>query len=714
MKGRMQQALAYEMSLAVRAGRVEDAKAFRAELGLPRGVSSSEGALLLQAVKEGNRDQTSQLLVREAITWQTTRVRVLFDDAARDAGEVGMPMPGRLMERLGEALVLADLPEGLKLEAGLTNVVEIPRGEVEGLVSKIRGSAWGDVAGPVGELRRLVEARLPSLLTAEAKKQREKTLLKLLVLIPQEYAAGVRDGEVTVPFEYREAVIFTQEAHQIVGELAPLWLADGSAATAENVRKLDALLTEAAGAIKAKSDKGVVSGKLAEASGILKEKFGVSIQRSGTTAEIVEEVMLEVRTLLSASLKAALEGKWEEAKRLRLEAYTTFDPELEARLLPRDPQLALNIERLLLDGMDGKPGVGVLLDRKASAEELIPAYERVNEALKVAAALLKTDISPTAAVTAAASIVLREGLEGLLVIIAILAGLRGVENAGRRKLFWGGILLSVFVTAGVWILSQTVLTSLRHHAETIAAITGILAIAVLLLITNWLFHQVYWRQWVTTLKNQAQGEKPWQLVSAGFLVGYREGFETILFLQSLYLDAGGRNVSIGVAIGVVLLLALGVAALKLGMKLPYFHILLATAVMIGFVLITFVGGTVRAMQTVGWLPATQLMSGSWPFWMGNWFGLYNTRESVGLQVLTVVVVLGTWRVARFKAKRKHGARRVALAQVPAGAGGALGHECPPFACEDRVGCPFVPAKEEGKGGEIVEGVRGSALLRGAE
>ena len=160
--------------------------------------------------------------------------------------------------------------------------------------------------------------------------------------------------------------------------------------------------------------------------------------------------------------------------------------------------------------------------------------------------------------------------------------------------------------------------------------TGLLAIGVLLLITNWLFHQVYWRQWVTTLKAQAtDGERTWQLISVGFLVGYREGFETVLFLQSLMLDAGGVAVGIGVAIGCLILLALGYAALKVGMKLPYFKILLITAGMIGVVLITFVGATVRAAQTVGWLPVHRLMPGSWPLWTGNWLGLYNTWETVG-------------------------------------------------------------------------------------
>ena len=70
---------------------------------------------------------------------------------------------------------------------------------------------------------------------------------------------------------------------------------------------------------------------------------------------------------------------------------------------------------------------------------------------------------------------------------------------------------------------------------------------MLLLITNWLFQQVYWRQWVCTLKGQAEAENSWQLIMVGFLIGYREGFETVLFVQSLVLDVGGGPVMAGVA-----------------------------------------------------------------------------------------------------------------------------------------------------------------------
>jgi high-affinity iron transporter len=82
-----------------------------------------------------------------------------------------------------------------------------------------------------------------------------------------------------------------------------------------------------------------------------------------------------------------------------------------------------------------------------------------------------------------------------------------------------------------------------------------------------------------------------------------------------------------------------------------------TAALVGLVLITFTGGTVRALQVISWLPTTRFMEGSLPQWLGTWFGIYNTWECMIGQAFAVALVLGTWRIARFKAKRDAAKRR---------------------------------------------------------
>jgi high-affinity iron transporter len=658
LRARAQQALIFEMADAVRASDVPRAQAWRARLVKPRGASSAQGALTLQ-VLTANTDQRETAvreLTREAITWQTTRARQLLDEAARSTHR-DIPMPGRLAERFAEAMTLADLPASLRSLAGIGDQPPIGTGPAEKFAGMLV-QPWTQLASTADMLRRDIESTLPSLLTPEERARREKLLLKLVILVPREYSAGIRNGEVTVPLEYRESIAFTAQARQFTGELAPLWLAGQSGDAQRNaVATLEAKLAEADALIARKASPDEVTAALTAAREELEGPLQISLRRSGSTAAIVEVVLLETRSLLNASLAAALSGKWDEAEQLRLEAYTTFDPDLEARLMPRDPQLAIDIEMLLLDGID-QPGIKALLDRRAGGTELEAAYTRVNDAMSKAGALLKSGVSPTAAAINSASIVLREGLEGLLVIVAILAGLRGAENRNRRRLVWSGVVAAGVATAVTYILSQTILARLQAYTEIIEAITALLAIGVLLLITNWLFHQIYWNQWVSTLKAQCEGESAWQLISVGFLIGYREGFETIVFLQSLVLDAGGMPVGLGVTVGMAILIGCGFAALGMGLRLPYFKMLMVTAMLIGIVLITFVGNGVRTMQTVGWLPVHRIAPTSFPAWVGQWLGIYNTWESVISQVFIASVVIGTWRISRWRAKRAAAKRRV--------------------------------------------------------
>ncbi len=647
------QAMVVQMAAAVRDGRVADAQAWRAQLDLPGGVSAVDGGVLLVNLPPGadQRRDAARVLVREAITWQTARVRKLLAAAAAAADHADVPMPGRLAEMLAEATTLAALPDVLRQEAGLTGPMT---DDYRDAVAALAATPWPDVAAKLAPVRRAIESHLPSLLTDAERQRRERLLLKLVTIIPTEYRNGVADGQVKTPLEYREAQSFTAQARQYADELTPFWLADDALRVPQ--QKLEAELDEADKDVAAKVDPPQLAAVLKAAQATLEGDFHLSLHRGGTTADIVDEVMLETRSLLNQSLAAADAGDWANAASLRLEAYTTYDPDLEARLMPRDPQLATDIEHLMLDGLD-KPGVQSLLDRKDNGPELEAAYARVSTALDRAAALLKSGVSPTAAAFNAGSIVLREGLEGLLVVIAILAGLRGDENRRKRHMIWYGVLLSVAATAVTVVLSETVITRLRSYSELIEAVTSVLAIGVLMLITNWLFQQVYWNQWVTNLKSKAAGDGVWQLVTVGFLIGYREGFETVLFIQSLVMDAGGGPVALGVGVGSLVLVGLGVAALLGGLKLPYFKLLLVTAAMIGMVLVTFVGTGVRAMQTVRWLPIHKVVAASWPAWVGSWLGVYNTFETIGGQFLAIAIVIGTWRVSRWRSRRASDRRR---------------------------------------------------------
>ncbi len=155
----------------------------------------------------------------------------------------------------------------------------------------------------------------------------------------------------------------------------------------------------------------------------------------------------------------------------------------------------------------------------------------------------------------------------------------------------------------------------RSTARSSRRSSGLIAIAVLLFVLNWFFHKVYWTDHIKKFNKRRRrllSVAGGGLVSAqvlgfvllGFSTVYREGFETVLFLQALELNSGLAVVVEGVALGAIAVAAVAVATFKLERKLPYKKMLIVTGILLTVVLAIMVGKTVRTMQGVGWVPIT--------------------------------------------------------------------------------------------------------------
>jgi high-affinity iron transporter len=159
-----------------------------------------------------------------------------------------------------------------------------------------------------------------------------------------------------------------------------------------------------------------------------------------------------------------------------------------------------------------------------------------------ASALGDTQVSRATVIADAGVIVFREGLEAVLILAAITASFTGARRRLRRPVLVGG-LLGLLATAVTYVLAQTLLTAFGDGGLRLQAITGLLAIAVLLVVTNWFFHKVYWSEWIGRFNRRRRVLE--QVDRLGFISGqtlgfvllgitsvYREGFETVLFLRT--------------------------------------------------------------------------------------------------------------------------------------------------------------------------------------
>jgi high-affinity iron transporter len=256
-----------------------------------------------------------------------------------------------------------------------------------------------------------------------------------------------------------------------------------------------------------------------------------------------------------------------------------------------------------------------------------------------------------------AVLVFREGLECILVLAAVTANMRGARRAYQRPVAAGatGALAATLVT---WFVAVRIIESLSDNvsALNLQAATGLLAIVVLLVVMNWFFHKVYWTGWISMhsrrkqqLMQDSSPSRLWLgLALLGFSSVYREGFEVVLFLQSYHLKLGTGPVLTGVGLGFALTLIVGVLTFVAHRRLPYRRMLVLTGVMLGLVMLVMVGEQAQEMQLANWLPTTPIagLSRLIPDWMGLWFAVFPTAETLAAQAVAAAVVVGSYYLAR--------------------------------------------------------------------
>src|SRR4051812_936804 len=278
--------------------------------------------------------------------------------------------------------------------------------------------------------------------------------------------------------------------------------------------------------------------------------------------------------------------------------------------------------------------------------------------------------SYTTTVVNAAIIVFREGLEAILIFAAVIASFIGGTRAYKRPVA-GGAGIGLLAALLTWFLVQALLSFFSDHGPQLEAITGLIAVIVLLVVLNWFLHTIYWTNHIKKQHSRRRAllaggsAATLGLVLLGFTSVYREGFEVVLFLQALQVKSGTGAVVEGVLIGLAGTAVVGVLTFVLQRRLPYKRMLIVTGVMIGFVLVVMIGGTAATFQDLGWLPKHDL-GVAIPHWAGRWFEVYPTVETIAVQITAALFVIGSYFAAEhLKVRRpaKRGERPAMRAEV---------------------------------------------------
>ncbi len=260
-----------------------------------------------------------------------------------------------------------------------------------------------------------------------------------------------------------------------------------------------------------------------------------------------------------------------------------------------------------------------------------------------------------------AVLVNREGLESILVLAALIAGLKGKDYGYQRPVQLGAGL-GFFAGVATWFVAISIVSELivSYGGLAVQAATGMFAVVVLLIVMNWFFHGVYWSGWInmqTRAKRsfiaeaQQVGKNTRRvlvgLVLLGFASVYRESVEVVLFLQSYYIEMGPKVVYYGAAAGLVLTVAAGYLTFLGHRHLPYKRMMVTTGAMLTGVLFVMVGEEVNEMQLAGWIGTTNIPAlRATPAWAGLWFSVFpNVQTFVG-QAAALLLVGGAYFISR--------------------------------------------------------------------
>jgi len=269
--------------------------------------------------------------------------------------------------------------------------------------------------------------------------------------------------------------------------------------------------------------------------------------------------------------------------------------------------------------------------------------------LEASAASLRATITPLLEVHAytafdAAAIILREGLEALLVVAALLTFLRRANHADKQRWVWLGAGVGVLLSIAVAVLLQAIFSQVAagRNREIIEGVTGLVAAAMLFYVSYWLHSTASlngWRRYINTNTTRA--------LARGNLIGlallammaiFREGAETAVFYLGIAPAISLQELLLGIGAGVAVLAIAAWLILVAGVKLPLRLFFQVAGILVFYLGFKFVGTGIHALQVAGAVPTTPIP------WLPSipFFGIYPTVESLLPQLIILGAGIGLY------------------------------------------------------------------------
>ena len=336
------------------------------------------------------------------------------------------------------------------------------------------------------------------------------------------------------------------------------------------------------------------------------QDIAVSYLRKGIFDSSSSEVSALAMTsgLLNESLDLYRAGKTKESYEKTLDAYLLGFEQVEPDLFVKDRKFTAEMEANFGDYRNA-------IKSGKSVAEIENLNSKLQNNLNSASVILESkSTSKFLSFLNSFAIMVREGLEAILIIAAIIAFLNATGSRKSVKYIHYGWISALVAGVLTWFLAKTVISISGAQREIIEGITALLAAAVLFYVSYWLITKIEVKKWKEYIQGKVENavsrNSVIALVSVSFFAVYREAFETVLFYQALWFQAENSQSAViwGIIAGGAVLVVLFFVIFKMALKIPIKYFFTFTRIFLYFLAFILLGKGIQELQEAGVVSAT--------------------------------------------------------------------------------------------------------------
>ncbi|MBJ7411248.1 MAG: cytochrome c/FTR1 family iron permease [Phenylobacterium sp.] len=338
------------------------------------------------------------------------------------------------------------------------------------------------------------------------------------------------------------------------------------------------------------------------------------------------------RAQLAAALKAYAAGDRSAAEDLALSTYLDGVEPVEPAIAAKDRDLLVQIETAMAE-LRNRIGRGApVAEVQAQASAVTLLFDRAEAQLGDARG------DKVSAFVGAFTVLLREGLEALLIVVAMIAFLRKAERQDVLPYVHGGWVAALAAGVATWAAATYLVTISGASRELTEGFGALLAAAVLVSVGVWMHGKSQadaWQRYIRDKLSRALSRRSaWFLFLLSFVVVYREVFETILFYTALWNSGATDAIVGGAAAAVGVLTVVAWVMLRYSGRLPIGTFFAISAGLVAVLAVVLVGKGVAALQEAGLIGVTAVPGAP----RIEILGLYATLQTLGAQLVVLAIL----------------------------------------------------------------------------